>query len=55
MKTLITIAATAFVLAAGTLTASAGYELDKAVGAGSFIHPTGPQNGVWDAGEENRR
>ncbi|MGD9671667.1 MAG: hypothetical protein AB7U75_21915 [Hyphomicrobiaceae bacterium] len=37
----------ALTLAAGAHTASAGDELDKALGSGAYIHPTGPVNGVW--------
>jgi hypothetical protein len=51
MKTLITAIATAFVLIGGAATASAYSELDKALGAGAFMHPTGPAGGVWGAYE----
>ncbi len=47
MRTLMIAATVALSLAAGAHTASAGDELDKAVGAGAYIHPTGPANGVW--------
>ena len=51
MKILMTAAAAAFALAIGALNASAGTDLDRAVGAGSFIHPTGPAHGVWGTKE----
>lgn len=47
MRILMIAATAALALAAGAHTASAGNETDKAVGAGSYIHPTGPANGVW--------
>jgi len=47
MRTLMIAATLALTLSTGALTASAGNETEKAVGAGSFIHPTGPANGVW--------
>ena len=47
MRTLMIAATVALGLSGGALSASAGPELDKAVGAGSYLHPTGPVNGVW--------
>jgi hypothetical protein len=47
MQTLTIAAIAALALAAGALNASAGTELDRAMGAGAFIHPTGPVNGAW--------
>jgi hypothetical protein len=50
MRTLMIAVTVGLSLAAGAHTASAGNESDKAVGAGSYIHPTGPANGVWHQG-----
>jgi hypothetical protein len=47
MQTLTIAAIAALALATGALNASAGTELDRAMGAGAFIHPTGPVNGTW--------
>lgn len=47
MKSLIATTAIAAVLSLSALGAQA-HETDRAVGAGSYIHPTGPANGVWD-------
>lgn len=46
MKSLIATTAIAAVLSLSPLSAQA-HETDRAVGAGSYIHPTGPANGVW--------
>jgi hypothetical protein len=51
MRTLMIAATAALALAAGAHTASAGDELDKAVGAGTYLHPTGPVTGVWHPGK----
>jgi hypothetical protein len=48
MQTFIITAVAGLALLAGTLSASAGVELDKALGAGSFMNPTGPAHGVWN-------
>lgn len=50
MRTLMFAVTAALALAAVAHTASAGDELDKAVGAGTYLHPTGPANGVWHQG-----
>jgi hypothetical protein len=55
MKVLVTAAATAIVLIGGAVTASAYSELDKAIGAGSFMHPTGPAGGVWGVSENGHQ
>jgi hypothetical protein len=47
MKLLIIAIVATSAFATGTLNAFAGTELDRAMGAGSFLHPTGPANGVW--------
>ena len=52
MKILMTAIATAFVVVGGALAAAAGTELDKALGAGSFVHPTGSADGVSVAYED---
>jgi hypothetical protein len=46
MQTLMLAAIAALALATGALNASAETELDRAIGAGAFIHPTGPVNGT---------
>ena len=46
MKIIMMSAAAFLALAAATLDASAGTELDKAMGSGSFIHPLGPAGGA---------
>jgi hypothetical protein len=50
MRTLMIAATAALALAAGVPTASAGDELDTNVGAGAYLHPTGPVNGVGHQG-----
>ena len=52
MKILMTAIATAFALIGGAATASAYSELDKALGAGGFMHPTGPAGGAWGVYED---
>lgn len=47
MRTLMIAATAVLALAAGVHTASAGDELDKNVGAGAYLHPTGPVSGTW--------
>lgn len=47
MKTLMIACLAALALTAGAFNASALTETDKAMGAGAFINPTGPVNGVW--------
>ncbi len=47
MQTLAIAVIAALALVTGALNASAGTELDRAMGAGAFIHPTGPVNGTW--------
>jgi hypothetical protein len=48
MKTIITAVIATLVVATGTLSASAGKELQDAVRAGAVIHPLG----VWGANDE---
>ena len=52
MKTLIIIAVSAFVLSAGPQSASANREVNKLIGAGEFMHPTGP---AWDVDKKDHR
>lgn len=52
MKSLIATAAIAAVLSLSALGTQA-HETDRAVGAGSFVHPTGPANGVWDTASQS--
>lgn len=51
MKTLILAAAVASALAASAISAQAQNETDKAMGAGSYIHPNGGPNGAWGSPE----
>lgn len=37
----------ATIVIAGTVNAFAGSETDRALGAGSYVHPTGPVKGIW--------
>ncbi len=55
MKTIITLAASAAVLASGTAPSIALTETDKALGAGSYMHVTGPENGIWTNSSERTR
>lgn len=48
MKTFLLAAAAALVVASGASAASAASESDRSLGAGSYIHPTGPVNGIWE-------
>ncbi len=47
MKAMIIAAVAAAALSAGTIGAQAENETDRAMGAGSYIHPNGPAKGVW--------
>ena len=47
MKVLIGAAALATALSVTALSAQAQNETDRAIGAGSYIHPNGPPQGVW--------
>lgn len=47
MKVLIGAAALATALSVTALGAQAQGETDRALGAGSYVHPNGPSNGVW--------
>lgn len=47
MKTLIVTSAIAAILALGAVGARAQSDTDRAIGAGGYIHPTGPAQGVW--------
>jgi hypothetical protein len=47
MKALIIAAVAASALSAGAVGAQAQNETDKAMGAGSYIHPNGPSQEVW--------
>ena len=47
MKTLIIATAIAAALSVGAVSANAQNETDRALGAGAYIHPNGPSNGVW--------
>lgn len=47
MKALIIAAVATAALSAGAFSAQAQNETDRAMGAGSYIHPNGPSNGVW--------
>jgi hypothetical protein len=53
MQTLMIAAIAALALATGALNASAGTELDRAMGAGAFMHPTGPVNGTWHSDHQD--
>jgi hypothetical protein len=48
MNSFIVALAAAIVLGTSAQIASAGNETDKALGAGSYLHPNGPANGVWN-------
>ena len=47
MKVLVGAAALATALAVTALSAHAHGETDRALSAGSYIHPTGSANGAW--------
>lgn len=47
MKVLIGAAALATALSVTALSAQAQGETDRALGAGSYVHPNGPAKGVW--------
>lgn len=47
MKTLIIAAIATAALSAGTMSAQAQDDTDRAMGAGSYIHPNGAANGSW--------
>ena len=49
MKVLIGAAALATALSVTALSAQAQSETDRALGAGSYVHPNGPSKGVWTA------
>jgi len=49
MKALIIAAAATAALSAGVVSAQAQDDTDRAMGAGSYIHPNGPSNGAWGA------
>lgn len=51
MRTFMIAATLILALSGAAQTASAGDELDKAVGAGAYLHPTGPVSGVWHPGK----
>lgn len=54
MKTLVLAATLASALAAGAVTAQAQNETDRAMGAGSYIHPNGAASGAWSTAETTR-
>ncbi len=47
MNSLVFAIITATALSATTQFAWAQNDTDKALGAGSYLHPNGPENGVW--------
>ena len=50
MKVLVGATALAAALAVTTLSAHAQGETDRALGAGSYVHPTGSAKGAWTKG-----
>lgn len=50
MKVLVGAAALATALAVTAISAHAQGETDRALGAGSYIHPTGSAKGAWTKG-----
>jgi len=55
MKTIIALAVSSFLLTSGATPSVALTETDKALGAGSYMHVTGPENGVWNNSSERTR
>lgn len=51
MKTLIATSAIAAILSLGAVGAQAQGDTDRAIGAGGYVHPTGPAQGVWVDGK----
>ncbi len=51
MKTLIATSAIAAILSLSAVGAQAQGDTDRAIGAGGYVHPTGPTNGVWVDGK----
>ncbi|HML28406.1 MAG TPA: hypothetical protein PKE16_06125 [Hyphomicrobium sp.] len=55
MKTLIIATVVTTALAAAAMTAHAQDETDKAMGAGSYIHPNGATSGAWSTPSSSNR
>jgi hypothetical protein len=54
MKTVILATLVISALAAGAVSAQAQNETDRAMGAGSYIHPNGAASGAWSTQETSR-
>lgn len=53
MKTLIAATSIAAMLSLSAVGAQAQGDTDRAIGAGGYVHPTGPAKGLWVDGKRS--